>query len=71
MDGRCVGSISAVGGFGGLGCGGGALYFSPNQGRSWAPIAAGLNEARVSAVGANGANVFAGTAGSGVFVRPF
>jgi photosystem II stability/assembly factor-like uncharacterized protein len=71
IDGRCFGSISPVGGFAGLGFGGGALYFSPNQGRSWGPIAAGLNEARVSAVGANGANVFAGTAGSGIFVRPF
>ncbi len=51
--------------------GNGTIYFSPNQGRSWAPVMAGLNDARVWALGANGANVFAGTTGQGMFVRSF
>ncbi|MGH9837791.1 MAG: Ig-like domain-containing protein [Blastocatellia bacterium] len=82
IDGQCWGGLTPglfpIGGgivftsfFGGIGFNNGAIYFSPNQGRSWAPVMAGLNDARAMALGATGANVFAGTTGQGVFIRSF
>jgi hypothetical protein len=75
IDGKCFGALMPV--LPGVSFGlagslsGGTVYFSPNQGKSWAPITSGLNDAPVTALGAKGVNVFAGTSGSGVFVRQF
>lgn len=49
----------------------GTVYFSPNQGRSWALVTSGLGETLSTALGLNGTNVFAGTTGRGVFSRQF
>jgi uncharacterized protein (TIGR03437 family) len=49
----------------------GDLFISTNGGRNWAPIMSGLSRDSVTAIGANGADVFAGTLGQGVFARRF
>jgi uncharacterized protein (TIGR03437 family) len=49
----------------------GAVYVSINGGRNWASIMSGLEDDSVTAIGANGADVFAGTVGRGVFTRRF
>jgi photosystem II stability/assembly factor-like uncharacterized protein len=77
IDGRCFGallpgSISRFDFdlfFGTLGPG--KIYFSPNQGQSWAPILSGLKETPITAIGAGGGIVFAGSIGGGVFLRRF
>ena len=49
----------------------GALFISTSNGQNWAPIMSGLENSSVTAIGSNGANVFAGTFGQGVFARQF
>ncbi len=75
IEGRCYGVL--LGGLGSInasllrGSGAGKVYFSPNQGQSWATIASGINETNVTAFGGGGGAIFVGSSGSGVFLRRF
>lgn len=49
----------------------GAVFISTSNGQNWASVMSGLDVNSVTAIGASGANVFAGTFGQGVFTRRF
>jgi hypothetical protein len=49
----------------------GEMFVSTDQGATWAALGAGLPRGATTTIGSSGRTVFAGTAGSGVFVRQF
>lgn len=69
IDGRCYGGI--IPGPGVFNVIPGAVFISTSNGQNWAPVMSGLSGNAVAAIGASGANVFAGTFGQGVFTRRF
>ncbi|MGE0131743.1 MAG: Ig-like domain-containing protein [Blastocatellales bacterium] len=80
IDGRCWGGLipgavarnAAPDQFPGLfGVIPGNVFISTSGGQNWAPVMSGLDGNSVTAIGANGLNVFAGTFGQGVFTRQF
>jgi hypothetical protein len=50
---------------------GAALYVSTDGGQSWAPVGRGLTTPYVQSLATQGATVFAGTGGGGIFARQF
>jgi len=50
--------------------GGGGVYLSTNNGGSWAAVDTGLPNCWVSALTISGDNIFAGTEGIGIYIRP-